>query len=599
AVNGLSPTSSYMDFQENNDVRAQLIWDPTDATSIDYRYSRNNLETGAMWFRNFYRLESDPNQHYEFPINSYGNPTAIRTIDAHTVKIDQELELGRFTSISNLTDTDERYGVDRETRGHDRTGNVSFFTDVYVNEFLDGLSNPIDSSFFEDQFADISAGNFVGSDQYYDIKTFSQEFRFAGEVGDDFDYVVGAYLLLTDRMDTIRATWETPTGSSFDCEPAYVGGPPVSDLSCNGLIYSTENEQNNTAWAVFLSADYQLSENLILTAAARYDEDKRELTRIDGPTVDTFGLGVGDCDSISDPENCSPAGSKISRKFTAFQPKLSLAYNFNDQLTLYSTYARGFRSGGFNASGALLTDDYDGETIDSLELGLKSPLLKGRLRTNFAVFYQWYKNAQQFEFDGNVFVQSIYNIPRSEIAGFEANFDFVVTDALTVSAALGIMDSKITEFDSDIRDRMESALKDRNANTVKLPQGTQAAFDRNFHGSHLSSFAHTTVNIGLLHELSVFSNAMLITRLDYSYTDEIYWWLDEQDVRGSLALVDGSIALGLSEALEFKFWCKNCTDKIYDSEFSPNERELFNGAAKDIAYRARGRTYGFTLQYTY
>ncbi len=603
AVTGPKPSNSYMDFEENNDLRVQLLWEPSDTTAIDYRYSENDIESGAMWYRNIYRLESDPDVTYELPVNSNGNPTAYRGIDTHTVKIDHDLGFGTLTSITNVTDTNERYGLAGETRDHDRTANVWFHTQPFVQEMVDSFDNQVDVDFFSGDLGAVLGGTFVGSDQYYDVQTFSQEFRFSGELNDDLDYIVGAYLLETERKDTIRATWETPDGVAFDCAPKYDGGPSITDFACNGLLFSTQNVQDNTAWAVFFNADYQISDELTLTLAGRYDEDQRTVTRLDGPTVDTFGLGVGnvgaDCDSVADPENCSPSGSKISETFSSFQPKVSLAYTPNEQMTFYGTYARGFRSGGFNASGALLTDTYDAETLDSFELGIKTTLMNDRLRANFAMFYQDYENTQQFEFDGNVFVQSLYNIPETEISGIEGSIDFAATENLTVNFAFGLMDSSVVQFDEELKNNMQSELYARNTNTVKLPEATQAAFDRNFEGAHLSNFAHTTMNLGLEHEMAVWENGTLITRVDYSFTDDLYWWLDEQDVQDPLGLVSASIGLAIGENIELQLWCKNCTNEIYDSEFSPNERELFGGAAKDLAYRARGRTSGLRLNYTF
>ncbi|MEH6607347.1 MAG: TonB-dependent receptor, partial [Pseudomonadales bacterium] len=366
-VTGPTPSSSNMNFEENNDLRAQLFWDPTDATSVNYRYARNDIESGAMWYRNIFRSENDPDVVYEEPISSNGNPTAIRLIETHTLKIDSEFDAGVFTSITNVTDTNERYGLAGETRGHDRTANVWFHTQDSVEDMIAGMDNQVDIDFFTANLGAELGGSFVGSDQYYDIQTFSQEFRFAGDVGDNFNYVAGAYLLLTERQDTIRATWENNSGVPFDCEPKYDGGPSINNGDCNGLLFSTQNEQDNTAWALFFSTDYRFTDSLVLTVAGRYDEDQREVTRIDGPTVDTFGLGVGnvgtDCDSVADPDNCAASGSKISKTFSSFQPKISLAYTPNDEMTYYGTYAVGFRSGGFNASGALLTDDYEAETL--------------------------------------------------------------------------------------------------------------------------------------------------------------------------------------------------------------------------------------------
>jgi len=593
-----------MDFEENNDFRAQLLWEISDKSSLSYRYGQNDLETGAMWYRNIYRLESDPNKEYSFPINSNGNPAAIRTINTHTLKVEHALGSGILTSISNYTDTHEHYGVAGETYGSDRTGNALFYTEPFVVEMINSMSNNIDQHFFAEQLNDWAVGNFIGSDQYYDVENYSQDLRFVSDEDSEFDYVVGAYLLLTDRNDIIRNTWETPYGEAFDCPPSYAGGPTVSDFTCNGLINATQNQQENTAWAIYFSSDYQLTDQLTLTSAIRYDKDKREVTRIDGPTVDTRGSnglprGVGNCDSLANPDNCAKSGSTIENTFSAWQPKFSLAYIPNRNWTYYGTYARGFRSGGFNASGALLTDTYDKETLDSFELGLKATLLNNRLRANLASFYQSYQNVQQFEFDGNIFVQSLYNIPESNISGIEGSFEFAATENLTLSAAFGLMDSAIEKFDDGIHSRLQSELFARTTNSVKLPKGTQAAFDKKFKGEKLPSFAHQTASFSLQHELPLPKRSYLITRLDYNYFSDRQWWLDGEDVQDNIGLLAASIALEFTEGFEIRLWCKNCTDIVYDSEYSPNERELFGGAAKDVAYRARGRTAGIKLDYSF
>lgn len=598
AVSGYSPKNSYMDFEDNEDFRVQLLWEPSDNTSLDYRYSENNLETGAMWYRNIYRLESDPTKTYEFPINSNGNPTAIRSIDSHTLllkhALDDDSELSWVTSHTN---TQERYGVAGEVRGSDRPGNVLFFTQPFVEDFIAQLDNQLDRDFFTAQLGDQLNGNFVGSDQYYDVETLSSEARFSGKT-DTLRYTAGAYLLLTDRADTIRASWETPNGAPFDCLPSYPGGPSVTDFTCNGLINATQNEQDNTAWAMFASTDYNVTDLVTLTLAGRYDEDRREVTRIDGPTVDTNGVGVGACDSDSNPEDCAAANSSLAKTFSAFQPKASLVYAASDDWSFYSTFARGFRSGGFNASGALLTDSYDKETLDSFEIGFKTTLLDSRLRASSALFYQDYKNAQQFEFDGNTFVQSLYNIPRSEIYGIEATIDLAVTENLTFGAGFGLMDSKIKEFDDEIFSRMESELLARTANSVKLPERTRRAFDNQFEGEHLPNFAHQTANLFLQHELPM-GTKKIITRIDYSHFGDRYWWLDGQDVQESVSLMDSSISLVVTDDLEFQLWCKNCFDTEYDSEYAPTEKELFGGAAKDVAYQARGITWGVKAKYNF
>lgn len=598
AIAGSSSAESYMDFEEMNDYRAQVLWEVNNDLSIDYRYSHNGLEAGSMWYRNIYRLESDPTVEYEFPINSQSIPVAIRDIDSHTVKIDRVFEQGTLTSITNFNDTNERYGVAGEGIGGDRTGNVLFYTQPFVEEFIGSLTNPVDIDFFSAELGLWNSGVWIGSDQYYDVETVSQEFRFASDSSDDFQYTAGTYFLATERADTIRNTWENPFGEPFDCAPNAAGIYATDFSTCNGLINSTQNSQDNFAYAVYLSTDYSFNDKLTLTSAFRYDSDKREVTRIDGPTVDTFGQGLGACDSVADPENCAAAGSTLEKTFSSLQPKFSLAYKTGDA-TYYTTIARGFRSGGFNASGALLTDTYDKETLDSFEVGFKTKLMDNRLRLSGAAFYQDYTNAQQFEFDGNVFVQSLYNIPESSISGIEASLEFAATEALTVNAAFGLMDSQIDKFDDDILAKMLFELGERVSNSDQLPGYTQTAFNNGFKGEKLPNFAHTTFNMGVEHNYAMSSGRYLTTRLDYSYFGDRYWWLDGEDVQDGVSLLEGSINLELADNWELSLWCKNCTDEIYDSEYAPNEKELFGGAAKDVAYQARGRTYGFRARYSF
>lgn len=67
----------------------------------------------------------------------------------------------------------------------------------------------------------------------------------------------------------------------------------------------------------------------------------------------------------------------------------------------------------------------------------------------------------------------------------------------------------------------------------------------------------------------------------------------------NLGLVDASIALAFTDKLELQFWRENCDDEVYDSEYAPTEKELVGGAAKDVAYSARGRTLGLKAKYSF
>ena len=79
-------------------------------------------------------------------------------------------------------------------------------------------------------------------------------------------------------------------------------------------------------------------------------------------------------------------------------PRLSVSYDFSDDLSGYASYSQGFKSGGWDMRGdAFLTpqtvNGYDPEIVDTFEIGLKGTLAD-RIRFSSAVFYSAYEDQQ-------------------------------------------------------------------------------------------------------------------------------------------------------------------------------------------------------------
>lgn len=595
AANISDDRGAYVDFETNKDVRAKLIWTPSTRDTFELRLAHSDLEAGSYWYRPRVRLEDSV---VEFPIGNDVNSVAFRTISNATLKYDHEFDFGTFTSITAYTETAERYGVPYEGRGSNQMGDVDFYNTTFVNRVL---NDPTVSA--ADRALLGSALQGVGAHNFYDIENISQEIRFTSPSSSSFRWIGGLYLLLTERGDTVRADFTIPGSPPLAARLPNGNPGPTNFVDTSGLLFDTSNTQDNTAWAAFFSSDWDITDKLTLTTALRYDEDDREITRLDGPTINTGGQGIGNigADCTIGVGGCVAAGTVEKATFDAWQPKVSLAYQATDDLLLYGTYARGFRSGGFNATGATLAETYDKELLDSYEVGFKSTVMNNRLRLNSAVFFQEFENSQVFEFDGGIFVQSLYNIPESEIYGWEADFSFAATPSLTINGGIGIMESEITEFDSGIRDSLEAALNAVIGNSVALLPITQAAFDDNFEGRKMIKFPHQSYNLSVIHEadLEAFGGSTLITRLDFSAKGDRYWWLDNEDKQDFVNLLDGSISLELADGWETSIWCKNCFDEEYDSAVEPTEMTLFAGPAKDVLYRARGRTYGAKVNYRF
>jgi iron complex outermembrane recepter protein len=82
------------------------------------------------------------------------------------------------------------------------------------------------------------------------------------------------------------------------------------------------------------------------------------------------------------------------RSFDALTGSVSYKHEFSPDLMAYASYGRSFRPGGFDESGAqgsILPEEFfnwDEETSDSFELGVKGELLDGRVSYAVAAFYQ-------------------------------------------------------------------------------------------------------------------------------------------------------------------------------------------------------------------
>ncbi|MFU8815726.1 MAG: TonB-dependent receptor [Pseudomonadales bacterium] len=127
----------------------------------------------------------------------------------------------------------------------------------------------------------------------------------------------------------------------------------------------------------------------------------------------------------------------------------------------YASVTRGYKAGGFNISGTLDEDlrEYAPEVLWNFEVGLKGSWLDGRLGARGALFSMQRDDVQvstsivRVRDDGSAeFIDLIGNAAEGTNRGIELEFDYLATDALTLFANLGLMD---TEFDSFVNSRGE------------------------------------------------------------------------------------------------------------------------------------------------
>ncbi|TVQ47906.1 MAG: TonB-dependent receptor [Gammaproteobacteria bacterium] len=227
--------------------------------------------------------------------------------------------------------------------------------------------------------------------------------------------------------------------------------------------------------ALFAMVEFDVNDQLTLTAEARYARDKVSSSGISNfnRTAPTPIPGSEFCTNTplfpGSPlftVSCSNP-IDLSETFTSFLPRFTITYLLNPDVTLYGLWARGNKPGGFNSAveNARLTpqarqqlrdqglSSFDEEEADTFEIGLKSTFAEGRGLFNLSAYYIDWTNQQLTENQataqegGGQFVTSYTrNLGQSEVKGFEAELRYVLNDFWDVRATWSVMDSKIKEF---------------------------------------------------------------------------------------------------------------------------------------------------------
>jgi outer membrane receptor protein involved in Fe transport len=144
-------------------------------------------------------------------------------------------------------------------------------------------------------------------------------------------------------------------------------------------------------------------------------------------------------------------GSLTANSFDKDTMRLATSYRLNDDVMVYLNYSEGFNSGGIAAHedslGRVVTQ-FDPETIENLEVGLRADFAGGRLRTNITVFDTDWLDIQAVRsvIDRGT-LQPITEVTTDNAAdgnakGVEVELTYLATERLLVGLNLGTADTK-------------------------------------------------------------------------------------------------------------------------------------------------------------
>lgn len=523
---------------KDTSVRLRLVGDPSDQLRWDVRYYQSEVETQSLYF------VIGPNGANDVSIPVRVNNPGIndRDLSQLSFKLDYEGDFGTFTSITS-------YDTVEEILTGDQYNNVPEQESLFRLLFNIGV------------FPFFPFGNWDwAQSQFLDVDTLSQEIRFTSPAESRLRWIAGAYVTTTDRYIS-TSNIADPVGGGDTAFPVYRTPRSPAQFPDTFQLTFLADSQDNLAWALFGEIATDLTDRTELSFALRYDEDTRENTT-ETPTqfIPQFPFGTP----------LGATGDVRKETWDELQPRVSLRFQPADNVTLFGSYGRGFRSGGFNQTGvqaaALASgfrgvgDLFDAEVADTLEFGVKTQFADNRVNLNFSIYDTNSEGSYFFVFEPQTSTQNLGNLDEVDYQGFELDLQARLTDRFDVYFGYGDTDSEIVE-----------------------------AADPSWLGNQAPLVTEDTVNLGAQYRrpLGGGSGLSFFARADYQRIGDTWWDPPNTTVRNPVNLLDWRVGLE-GATWSVVGWQRNANDRAWNTEWSPGPA----GAVGDFIFPAPGRRWG-------
>jgi outer membrane receptor protein involved in Fe transport len=368
-------------------ARGKLAWTPGDAVRVDFAGLYVDVDNGY----DAWAVDNGWNTYSDDP-----GRDAQRSV-AGSARVQAELANVDLVSITGFAATDAVFSFDADW------GNAPYwapFTYDYV----------------------------TSNDR--ERRTLSQELRILSKPGaiaaGRGEWLVGAYLLDIDEGNDQRTV-----GIYRD---------PFCGIACSlDADIAVRSDYDATNSAVFGQMGFALNERLGLTAGVRWERRSAD-----------YGDSNGNA--------FSPGDDMLGGE-------LAFDWQLRERRSAYLRFARGYKAGGFNVSLAGIdfstvdnvnlspsNIEFDGESLTSIEAGIRASSADGRLRADVGAFFarrddQQVKVPLQLRLgDPSSFLFVTANSERGAHHGIEATADWVATQRLELTAAVGWLRAEIEEF---------------------------------------------------------------------------------------------------------------------------------------------------------
>lgn len=483
----------------------------------------------------FYDNQQSYTSHFSAEVVDMSNTAAFvsaaeafaDTVAQNDAPSKQELESTRL-NWTNTWEINDNLTLTSITGYYTHDVNVTPVDADLIDLFVASFEEPQEADFFSQEFrlngSTDSVKWFVGASY---IK---EELSFVNDLMYDESIVAALFGLNDLDVDNMDAC---DGSADFDLDGDGMGdtGLLTGLPTCPVVSETPSGDGETTSIAVYGDVTWHATDVLDVVFGVRYTEDDKEIVYNNPATAGL--LGALDF-QIFGPITAGPVSA--SETFDSVDPRLALNFQLNDDVMIYASAAKGYKSGGLNRQLDPVTQSvlpFDKEENTAFELGIKSSVWGGRGQINAAVFSNEYTDFQLEELIN--LVPQVDNIGDVDVVGAEADFKFLLSDSFELWGSIGILDTEVTN----------AADASRNGN--KSPQAPE-----------------TTASLALKYTAEVGSGDVEASA-SWSYSDKFFFDLANTFEQDSYSTLDLRAAWS-NDKWGFALVGENVTDEEYLAE---------------------------------
>ncbi|MBJ7536586.1 TonB-dependent receptor [Marinomonas transparens] len=199
-------------------------------------------------------------------------------------------------------------------------------------------------------------------------------------------------------------------------------------------------KDDTDTFSAYSEGAFNLSDKTTLSMGLRYEKESRQ--RYGGSYSYTTGVTADDFDHDED--------------YSEILPKIGINWQQSATVNWGAQISKGYNAGGAGWAldgSSVVNYEYDEETSWTYEIYSRQQLLEGKLSSSQNLFYSRYKDLQlAYSTTGDWDNDNSYliaNVDKVNTWGFEQSLTAILSEELTLSGSLGLLNTEIVEFSSD------------------------------------------------------------------------------------------------------------------------------------------------------